>query len=113
MQYTFKETLWYFINILIAFPKNFKDFIYSLLERGKGGGKRGRETIMQERYMDRLSLLHAPTGDQTHNRGMCPDQELNQRSFILWDDAQPSELHWSGCIPNLLSRCIIRLYIPP
>ena len=35
--------------------------------------ERGRE---EEREIDHLPLVCAPTGDQTHNLGMCPDLEL-------------------------------------
>ena len=35
----------------------FKDFIYLFLEKGKGGRKRGRETLMCERNTDWLPLV--------------------------------------------------------
>ena len=43
---------------------------------------------MHERNIDWLPFALA--GDQTHNIGMCPDQESNQRPFSLWDDTQPT-----------------------
>ena len=39
-------------------------------ERGREGRKEGENT-------DVLPLVLALTGDQTHNLGMCPDQESN------------------------------------
>ena len=42
---------------------------------------------MWERNIDWLPVACALAGDQTYNPGMCPDQELNLQSFILWDDA--------------------------
>ena len=47
---------------------------------GKGGREKGRETSIG-------CLLRNPTGDQTHNLGMCPDTELNLQPFGPWDDA--------------------------
>ena len=63
---------------------------------GKGGRKRGTEILMWEGNIDGFPPVHAPTGDQTHNLGMCIDWELNQWTFTLWDDVQPSEPHQSG-----------------
>ena len=37
-----------------------------------------------------------PTGYLAHNPGMCPDQELNQRSFSSQDSTQSTELHQPG-----------------
>ena len=55
-----------------------------ILERGREG-ERTRNINM--RNIDRLPLVHAPTGDQTCNLGMCPDQELNLQPSSLQDDA--------------------------
>ena len=63
---------------------------------GKGGRKRGRETMTWERNIDWLPPSHTPTGDETCNPGMCPDLELNQRPFALLEFAQPTEPYWSG-----------------
>ena len=68
----------------------FKDFIYLFIfERGEG------KEIERERN-DRLSLMCTLTGDLAQNLGMCPDQELNRQPFVLVDDVQTTELHWSG-----------------
>ena len=50
--------------------------------------KGGKEVVKHqyERNMDRLPLVHAPSGDQTCNPGMCPDQEWNWQPYALWDD---------------------------
>ena len=68
-----------FILLLLLF------FLY-LEEEGGGEG---------ERNIDQLPLIHAPTGDWTHNPGRCPDQEPNWRPIALQDDAQPTEPHQS------------------
>ena len=38
----------------------------------------------------------ALTRDQTCNPGMCPDRELNQWSYAMWNDTQPTKTHQSG-----------------
>ena len=43
-----------------------------------------------------MPLQRAPTGDQTHNPGICSDWESNLQPFALWYDTQPAEPHWSG-----------------
>ena len=42
---------------------------------------------MQDRSIDQLPPVRTPTGDQTHNLGMCPNQGLNPQHFSAWDDA--------------------------
>ena len=37
--------------------------------------------------------LTPPTGDLTHNSGMCPDWVLNRRPFGFQAGAQSTELH--------------------
>ena len=59
---------------------------------------------MWERNTYLLPHVYAPTGDQTHNPGMCPDWELNQQSFALWDNTQPTELHLSGKFFNSFNK---------
>ena len=46
--------------------------------------KRKRE---RERNIDQLPLVHALTGDQTHNLGMCSDQESNPQHFGVRDSS--------------------------
>ena len=70
----------------------FKDFIYSLSERGEGREKvREKNINVEEKH--RLADPHLLTPNQglAHNPGMCPDQEPNQRPFTLLDDAQHTE----------------------
>ena len=62
---------------------------YFLLILQKGGGRREKETE-SEGNINWLPLILAPTWDQTHNPGMCPNWELKQQPFTLQDDAQPS-----------------------
>ena len=45
-----------------------KDFIYLMLERGKGGRRGGRETLMWERNIHRLPLAHVQPGTGLHTR---------------------------------------------
>ena len=49
---------------------------------------------MCEINIDQLPLIHAPAEDLAHIPG--PDQESDYRLFALWDDAQATELCWSG-----------------
>ena len=49
---------------------------------------------MWQRNMDWLPLIGAPNGDPTHNRGRCPDQELNPQTFGVQDNA-PTK--WATC----------------
>ena len=53
-------------------------------------GRRG-ETDRQT-DIDWLPPIHIPTRDQTHNLGMCHDQELNLQPFGVQDNANaPTE----------------------
>ena len=51
-------------------------FLFFLDREGKGGRKRGRDTLVWE--TSKL-LIHAPTG----NLGMCPDRDSNPATFCL------------------------------
>ena len=57
-------------------------FVYFFSERGREGER--------ERNASQLPLICAPTGDGTHNPGLCPDQESKWWPFTLWDEAQPT-----------------------
>ena len=52
--------------------------------RERGGGERERNIDMRE-TSDQLPPVCAPTGDWTHNPGMCPDWESNPWPFDVWD----------------------------
>ena len=41
----------------------------------------------RERNISRLPPVRAPTRDQTHNLGMCPDRVSNLQPFGVRDDA--------------------------
>ena len=51
--------------------------------------ERGRERET-EREQEDISVCCFPymplTGNQTHNLGLCPDQEVNLQSFSIQDD---------------------------
>ena len=47
----------------------------------------GREKNIKVRNINQLPPICAPTGDQTCNRGGCPDWNLNPWRFDLWDNA--------------------------
>ena len=51
---------------------------------------------MCETYVDWLPLAHPPTGDLTHNPGMCPDWELNWSPFGSQASVQFTEQHQPG-----------------
>lgn len=55
--------------------------------------ERGRE---RERDIDWLSPMHTPTGDRTHNLGMCPEGESNLPPFGVWDDVPTNWATWPG-----------------
>ena len=49
--------------------------------------ERERGASVFERNIDLLPPTHAPTGDQTHSPGVCPDQGSNPQPFGVQDDA--------------------------
>ena len=63
-----------------------------LLEREEG---RERETLMSEKH-DQLPFVRTQTRDQTHNLGVCPDQESNPQPFSYRMMFQPTEPHQPG-----------------
>ena len=62
---------------------------------------------MWERNSDWLLFIGAPTGDRTHNLGMCSDLELNQRLFGLQSSVQPTEPHQPE-----LGRFLFNCFLP-
>ena len=74
-----------------------KNFIYFQRE-GKGGGKRGQETLMNERNINQLPLVSPITRDLTYHPGMCPDLESTWQPFSLQYNSQPTEPHQPGHI---------------
>ena len=70
------------------------------------GGREGeRETqkyrCERETSIGCLSVAHTRPGTEP---GMYPDRGQNQRSFALWDHAQPTEPHGSGREPVFLKK---------
>ena len=47
-------------------------------------------------------LIHALTGDGTHNLGMCPDQEIKPVTFWPMGRLQPMKPHWPGQVVLLI-----------
>ena len=57
--------------------------------------ERGREED-REKHQCVLASQAPPSGHMACNLGMCPDWELNQRSFGLQSGAQSTEPHQPG-----------------
>ena len=76
----------------------FFKFFYLLIfrERGKEGEREG------EKHQRVVASHTLPTGDLTHNPGMCPDWELNQQPFSSQSSIQSTELHQ----PGLKFKCL-------
>ena len=78
-------------------------FIYFQRE-GKGGRRKGRETLMEE-----TSIPYVPRlGDPTCNPGMRPDGESKQQAYTLQKEVQPTEPHHSGLALFFIQ--VIRVY---
>ena len=71
----------------ILFFKRF--YLFNFRERVREG-ERG-----EKHWFKRLLLVHAPTGDQTCNPDVGLDQKSKWWPYALWDNAQPTEPHWS------------------
>ena len=71
----------------LLFLKTFYLFIF----REEKEGDRERE-----KHQCVVASRAPPTGELTHNPGMCPDWELNQRPFGSQAWAQSTELHQPG-----------------
>lgn len=56
-----------------------------------------------ERNVDQLLSICAPTRAQIHNLGICPDQESNPQLFGLWDDAPTNQTTRPELIQHLLN----------
>lgn len=69
-----------------------------ILETEKDGGKRN---------IDGLPLIHAPTGDSTHNLGVCLNREQNRQTFGNQDDTPTNWDPCTGLHIFLLNRSII------
>ena len=88
-----------------------KIFIYFYFWfKREGKEKEREETSMWERNIDWLPSVHAPSGHQTCNPGMCPDWESNQWPFSLLDEAQPTEPHQLGYSHQFLHFLILWVY---
>ena len=63
---------------------------------------------MCEGNIETLVCLHSLPGAQACNSGMCPDGASNWQGFILQNDAQLAEPHWSGPWGRIL---ICKIYV--
>ena len=54
-----------------------------------------------------------PTGDLTHNPGMCPDWGLNQQPFGLQAGAQSTEPHQPGQYTDIFIYKYLALQVEP
>ena len=73
-------------------------FLFFLIHSRGGEGReteRERNIDVREKHQLVASCTH-PTGNLTHNPGMCPNQESNLLPPPWQDDAQPTEPHWPG-----------------
>ena len=112
--FTFHNILWSRYCYYIHFTKktktrgdtlillNFQSKVMHLLfcfkrareKLGKGQRRRGRETLMWERYINQLSLKCSRLGDPTCSPGMCPDG--NRASDLLLCGMTPSQQSHTG-----------------
>ena len=76
--------------LLLFFKSSSEDILHCFERKGKGerGWRGGRGKGRRETSIG--CLLNALTGDQIHNLGMCPDQEMNPQPSSLQDNAQLS-----------------------
>ena len=92
------------ILIFLSFyphPRTFFHCFYR--DRGRERG-REREKHQYEISINQLPPLCSRTGDQTHNPGTCPDQELNPQPFSYRTILQPTEPHW----PEILLLIVLK-----
>ena len=97
-----------YVYVLFLFILNWGDFFIAFffffffnLDRERG---KEREKNWCEReafigcllYAPRLGIVHALTGNQTCNLGICPDQESNLQPFSFMRTFQPTESHQPG-----------------
>ena len=59
---------------------------------------------MWEKNIDPLPPVGAPTGGKTHNRGMCPDRELNLQPFDVPDDTPTNQATQPGLVSHFNLR---------
>ena len=67
------------------FKKRF--YLFTFRERGRERERQG------EKHHWLVASYTPPTGGLACKPVMCPDLELNQQPFSLWDNAQPTEPH--------------------
>ena len=79
-----------FSTWMITFDCLFLLFLrFLFIFRGRERREKERErniSVWEKHWLVASCML--PTGDWTHNPGMCPHRELNQWPFSLWDNFQ-------------------------
>lgn len=58
-----------------------------------------------ERTIPWLPPMCAPNGNQTHNLGICQDQQLKPQSFDTWASAPTNSAYWPGLEALCLFVC--------
>ena len=59
---------------------------------------------MREKHQCIVAFYISPTGDPTHNPGMCPDWESNQQPFDMQAGTQSTEPHQPGLITFIFKK---------
>ena len=75
-------------------------YYYLFLDRREGREKE------REKHQCVVASHTPPTGDLAHNPGVCPDWELNQRSFGSQASAQSTEPHQPGPTSEISIKAI-------
>ena len=82
-------------NHITFFPIILKRFYLSIFRQ-----RRREEEREGKKYRCVVASCAPATGDLAHNPGMCPNWELNRRSFGLQTGAQSTEPHQPGTFPS-------------
>ena len=93
------SSLWQYIPFSLCLPEFLSTWMLYILTwlwtAIREGREKGREkTSLWERNFDLLPLTHVPSGDQTHNRRTCPDQQSN--CHLLLYRMTPNPLNHTG-----------------
>ena len=81
----------YIILFFITFIFSPHPRIFLLILQREEAIERKTETSLWERNIDQLPPVCTPTGDQTHNLGMCPDQGSDPQLLVHGMMLQPTE----------------------
>ena len=81
--------------LLFFLLKKYFIYLFIFRERGREGEREG------EKHQWMVASQASPTGDLTHNPGVCPDWESNRRPFGSKACAQSTEPHQPGLLQCL------------